>query len=408
MQTKLTFLNISLTTLVIGFLLAFTNCNKEPEDDTTLPSVDSNQLLSVGLTEAQCTGLVTYNGGSAITNRGFCWSTDPNPTIQDHKTNHGKGVSAFTSKLTGLTPHTTYYLRAYATNRKGTDYGKVHAFTTAFDVEYVAIPAGTFLMGSPVNEYGHEKIEGPQHEVTLSGFTMSKYEITNWQYAAFLNARGIGPDGLYPEGDFPDQVLNKQSEYIQFPTLSFEENQWICSGEYENFPVCFVTWEGAYEYAKYAGGRLPTEAEWEYACRATTTTLFNTGNCITNLEARFSTAQPPIGGCDYTVYYAPKSPKPVGSFAPNLFGLYDMHGNVEEWVSDWYGPYSIESQTNPTGPKVGTYPEGFPQVGPCGVVRGGGWYSDPLYLRSALRYPFPRKQGEWSTGFGFRIVKQSS
>jgi formylglycine-generating enzyme required for sulfatase activity len=407
MQTKLTFLNISLTTLVIGFLLAFTNCNKEPEDDTTLPSVDSNQLLSVGLTEAQCPGLVTYNGGSTITNRGICWSTEPNPTIQDHKTNHGKGVSAFTSKLTGLTPHTTYHLRAYATNSKGTGYGKVHAFTTAFDVEYVAIPAGTFLMGSPDNEYGHEKNEGPQHEVTLSGFTMSKYEITNWQYAAFLNARGIGADGLYPEGEFPHQILLSRSHVIGPFHLMYDGHKWISNGEYENFPVGIVTWYGAYEYAKYAGGRLPTEAEWEYACRATTTTLFNTGNCITDLDARFNTLQPPIGSCNYTVYFAPRSPKPVGSYAANLFGLYDMHGNVAEWVNDWYGLYRPEAQTNPTGPSFGSYPEVFPELGECGVMRGGDWSFIPIGLRSAYRFILPRYNHEWSVT-GFRIVKGPS
>jgi formylglycine-generating enzyme required for sulfatase activity len=146
-----------------ALLFVIIGCNKEPEDDTTLPSVNSPSSVSiVNATDAVCTGMVNFNGGSAVTDRGICWSTEPNPTIQDHKTNHGKGVSAFTSKLTGLTPHTTYYLRAYATNSKGTGYGKVHTFTTAFDVEYVAIPAGTFLMGSPDNEIGRRDDEGPQ------------------------------------------------------------------------------------------------------------------------------------------------------------------------------------------------------------------------------------------------------
>jgi formylglycine-generating enzyme required for sulfatase activity len=407
MKTKFSFLNFSLTTLVIGLLLAFTSCNKEADDDTTLPSVNSQKLLSVGLTEALCTGLVTYNGGSAITNRGICWSTKSNPTIQDHKTNHGKGVSAFTSKLTGLTPHTTYYLRAYATNSKGTGYGKVHAFTTAFDVEYVAIPAGTFLMGSPVNEYGRKDDEGPQHEVTLSGFTMSKYEITNWQYAAFLNARGIGADGFYPEGEFPHQILIVGYKYIKAFHLMHDGHKWISNGEFENFPVGLITWYGAYEYAKYAGGRLPTEAEWEYACRATTTTLFNTGNCITDLDARFDISYPPIGSCSYTNYTKPFSPKQVGSYAPNLFGLYDMHGNAWEWVSDWFGLYRPEPQKNPIGPSVGTCPEGNNEAGPCGLARGGDWNMPSRALRSAWRYPLPRNNFDYALA-GFRIVKQPS
>jgi formylglycine-generating enzyme required for sulfatase activity len=125
---------------------------------------------------------------------------------------------------------------------------------------------------------------------------MSKYEITNTQYAAFLNARGIGSNGLYAAGAYPTQALIYASSGSYDLGLHYSGSQWTPVAGYETSPVINVTWYGATEFATYAGGTLPTEAQWEYACRAGTTTPFSTGNYLTNLQANYNWANPYNGG----------------------------------------------------------------------------------------------------------------
>jgi formylglycine-generating enzyme required for sulfatase activity len=138
------------------------------------------------------------------------------------------------------------------------------------------------------------------------------------------------------------------------------------------------------------GYRLPTEAEWEYACRAETVAPFNTGDTITPDQANYDGNYPYNGNARGT--YREKT-MPVGSFAPNGWGLYDMHGNVEEWCWDWYGSYSKCSQTDPVGAVTGAYR----------VSRGGSWFIDGQSLRSAYRlYSAPSGRYYY---LGFRLVR---
>jgi len=247
-----------------------------------------------------------------------------------------------------------------------------------------AIPAGTFMMGSPTTEVDRYSDE-TQHTVTLTAFRMSKFEITNAQYAVFLNAKSIGSNGLYAAGACPTQTL------IYARTVHYSGSQWVPVVGYENAPVIEVTWYGATEYATYIGGTLPTDAQWEYACRAGTTTPFNTGNFLTNLQANYNWAYPYNGGANTVTTY-PDKPQTVGTYAPNAYGLYDMHGNVLEWCADWYGTYPTTAQTNPTGAATGSYR----------VIRGGTWFNAAQYCRSAYRrYDYPNT---WSDGIGFRVV----
>ncbi len=253
------------------------------------------------------------------------------------------------------------------------------------NLEMANIPAGTFTMGSPTSEANRE-INEVEHQVTLSTFRMCKYEITNAQYAAFLNAKSIGSDGLYTAGAYPTQALIGSSTGI----LHYSAGKWEPVSGYENHPVTHVTWYGATEFATYAGGSLPTEAQWEYACRGNTTTPFNTGACLSDAQANYRWAYP-YSNCTNTNTTYPNKTQAVGSYSANTFGLHDMHGNVWEWCSDLYGDYPTTPQTNPTGATTGLYH----------VIRGGCWGNYAFSCRSAKRSGYLL---EFSDVAGFRIV----
>jgi len=225
-------------------------------------------------------------------------------------------------------------------------------------IQWVQIPAGTFTMGSPSYETDRASNEGPQHSVSLSGFKMSKYEVTFAQYDAFCDATG----------------RTKPSD-----------EGWGRG----NRPVINVDWNDATAFAQWMGCRLPTEAEWEYACRAGTTSPFNTGSCLSSSEANYA-GNYPYSTCAIGTYLG--NSLPVGFYAPNAWGLYDMHGNVWEWCSDWYGGYSSGAQTNPEGPSSGSYR----------VLRGGSWFYHGRYCRSAGRNAI--EPSHRSHGIGFRLV----
>jgi len=254
----------------------------------------------------------------------------------------------------------------------------------------VNIPGGTFTMGSPTGEVNHETNE-VEHQVTLSAFRMSKYEITNAQYAAFLNAKSIGSTGLYAAGAYPTQALIYASSGNLDWGLHYTNSQWIPVAGCENKPIINVTWYGATEFATYAGGRLPTESEWEYACRANTTTPFNTGTCLSDAQANYYWAYP-YNTCANTNTTFPGTTQTMGTYTANAYGLHDMHGNVSEWCSDWYGTYPTTPQTNPTGATTGSNR----------VLRGGSWSDYAQYCRSAFRtYGTP---GYIISCIGFRVA----
>jgi formylglycine-generating enzyme required for sulfatase activity len=225
------------------------------------------------------------------------------------------------------------------------------------DIEFVEIPGGTFMMGSPVTEPGRKDDE-IQHQVALNAFKMSKYPVTFDQYDLFCEATG------------------------REKPFGFERGK---------MPVSQISWYDAKAFAEWMGCRLPTEAEFEYAARANTTTPFYTGDCIKSEKANFN-GNEPYANCEKSENR--KKPLPVGSFQPNAFGLYDMHGNIWECCGDWYGEYNVNEKINPKGPEIGTKK----------VDRGGGWYDPAWRCRSAYRAGGdpPENRG---TGISFRIVK---
>jgi len=261
------------------------------------------------------------------------WAQTQPTVIQDVKLNSGKTITIYSN---------------------GTWKNKVFKKPS---IAWVSIPAGTFTMGSPTSEVNRNDDE-TQHQVTLSAFKMSKYEITFEQYDAFCEATG----------------REKPSD-----------EGWGRG----NRPVINVSWDDANAFAEWMGCRLPTEAEWEYACRAGTTTPFNTGNNLTTAQANYN-GNNPYNNNAKGIYR--EKTLPVGSFAANAYGLFDMHGNVWEWCSDWYGDYSTSAQTNPKGPSSGWYR----------VSRGGSWDLSANRCRTADRNG--NTPGNRFNSLGFRLV----
>jgi formylglycine-generating enzyme required for sulfatase activity len=218
-------------------------------------------------------------------------------------------------------------------------------------------------MGSPTSEVDRGSDE-TQHQVTLSAFKMSKYEVTVGQYRLYSAATGVS----MPEA----------------PVWGWNDDD----------PMCMVTQYDASEFAKWMGCRLPTEAEWEYACRAGTKTRFWFGDLpdkedrdkymLFNQETPTADNYPEL----FSAILLTNSKNRQG----NAWGLVDMHGSMWEWCSDWYGDYSTSAQTNPKGATTGS----------DRVLRGGGWRYDAISCRSAFRYSgTPDYRGD---GMGFRLV----
>jgi formylglycine-generating enzyme required for sulfatase activity len=235
-------------------------------------------------------------------------------------------------------------------------------------LEMVAIPGGTFTMRSPAGE-GND-YEKPQHQVTVPPFFMGKYPITQAQWQAIAATAKIDID-------------------LETNPSNFTGNE---------LPVERVTWYQATEFCKRLSRetkqeyRLPSEAEWEYACRAGTTTPFYFGETITgklaNYDASNTYADEPKG--EYR-----KETTPVGQFPPNAFGLYDMHGNVWEWCADtWHDNYDGAPRDGSVWTKNGNDNRS--------PLRGGSWCNNPNFCRSAFRNNYVRRVD--SDFYGFRVV----
>ncbi len=229
-------------------------------------------------------------------------------------------------------------------------------------MRFVSIEPGIFTMGSPAGEAGRGGDETP-HPVTLTRrIFMGVHEVTETEWATIM-------------GNDPEQVTGCglcPVAHVDF----FEVSEFLTQLNARSTAMRF---------------RLPTEAEWEYACRAGTTTPFSTGARIEASDANYDTRYPYPGARAG----APRGRTVmVGSFPPNPWGLYDMHGNVWEWTNDWYGPYPPGPATDPAGPVSGTKR----------VIRGGSFHFDANSARCALRYTHaPQDEG---FSLGFRVVAE--
>jgi len=230
----------------------------------------------------------------------------------------------------------------------------------------VYINGGTFTMGSPANERGRSNNEGPQHQVIVSSFYMEKYPVTQEEYQ---DTMGTNPSSF------------------KGPELPVEQVSWFDAVQYCNkrslteglTPAYTVNGTNVSWDHSANGYRLPTEAEWEYACRAGTQTPYYSGTSVNDAGWHSGNSG--------------AKTHPVGEKEPNSWGLYDMHGNVLEWCWDWLGNYSADTQTDPQGAASGTNR----------VYRGGSWYFNALQTRSAFRFGnYPSLRIYF---VGFRIVR---
>ncbi len=248
--------------------------------------------------------------------------------------------------------------------------------------DMVLVRGGKFTMGSKDGEDD----EKPPHDVTVSDFYLGKYEVTNAQYAAFLNAYG---SDQVKTGEFEGQSMIYTHQW----GIQKNDDRWAPTSGYENQPVVPVTWYGASEYCNWLSvqtgqkWRLPTEAEWEYAA----------GGGVNN-RTRFAgtDVEKDLGAFAWYNNNSGNQTHAVGGKRPNTLGLYDMSGNVWEWCLDWYGgDYSQNSDLqNPKGPKIGTNR----------VLHGGSWYDDESSCRVSdrlMNYPGSRFDNN-----GFRIARE--
>jgi formylglycine-generating enzyme len=285
---------------------------------------------------------------------------------------------------------------------------KTLTLTLAKDVEMTLtlIPAGKFTMGSPLNETGRDDDEGPQKQVTLSKpFYMGRTHVTVDQFAAFVKASGYQTDAEKDGWSFVVEIKDGKFDVRRGHGASWRKPGMEQKGDH---PVVHISWNDAVAFcnwlSKQSGKvvRLPTEAEWEYACRAGTTTAHPWGDKPDDGKGWANAGDQSLRKAGHKAKITADSffswddgfvfTSPAGSFKTNGFGLHDMIGNAGQWCSDWYGPYGKATETDPTGPATGK----------LRMLRGGSWCSPPQFCRSAHRGG--TMPGLRFDSFGFRVA----
>lgn len=329
--------------------------------EVTVPVLSAVTMGTVSNTFAEVEATVTSLSNGTLVDAGFVYSLNPYPTLNDKLLSCGKNTS-LKSKIQGLQPEAKYYIRAYATNQKGTAYGEERSFITTKTIvnpyttitvetsygyvqfDMAKVDGGTFTMGAqsssasqPNYDKNADTDEKPTHTVTLSSFYIGKTEVTQQLWYVVM--------GSYP---------NISSTY----------------GRGDDYPVYNVTYSQCEQFIKKLNTltgktfRFPTEAEWEFAAR---------GGVNSN-EYKYSGSST-VGTVAWYGSNASNKTHPVAQKTANEINVFDMSGNVWEWCSDWYGNYTMSSQTNPTGATSG----------PGHVIRGGAYNDAPTECRVSVR-----------------------
>ncbi len=319
---------------------------------------------------------------------------NPKPTVNSGSATKPTGAKSTVAKTAVTKPSVTKNGRQVITNSIG--------------MKLVQLPAGEFQMGAPASDGGALPNEQPQHQVRITKpFAIGMHEVTIGQFKSFVEATGhqtdAEQDGMGAQGY---DVGSQQVIETWQPNFTWKSNGFPQS---DNHPVINVSWNDAKAFCAWLTGkegkkyRLPTEAEWEYACRAGTTTLYWTGDPIPSLEGAENLGDASLkqkwNKAEWVVSWDDGHPfsAPVGSFKPNPWGLYDMHGNVAERVEDRYAPnfYSHSPDTDPQGSSTGENR----------IVRAGSWYNDFWPLRSTFRLG-EHPPNERNAATGFRVVRE--
>lgn len=386
------YLRKSVRIIMLAMLLALPACSGELDDPTPtppdtsetpgtqekpdtpapeekqVPQVTTIEALNVTETSVELSGEVIADNGYRVIERGFVYSTSENPDIENaDRFESGRGLGSYSATVRGLQSNTTYHFKAYATNSQGTSYGEELTFTTVAEavknfninsavLTMVRVEGGTFQMGgSDENAQSYEK---PVHNVTLDDYYIGLCEVTDELWEAVVNGRVPSP--------IEDPVWYNNERFLPKTMISYDD----C--------LEFIRKLNEQTGQEFS---LPTEAQWEYAARG--------GKKSRGYTYSGSNDVSEVGWCYEN---AATQVAIVATKNSNELGLYDMTGNVNEWCSDWYGPYSSEDQTNPVGPDSGYYR----------VMRGGSVIN--FYDECRISHRFGGEPGSHLYFVGFRLA----
>ena len=272
------------------------------------------------------------------------------------------------------------------------------ALTNSLGMKFVFVDSGTFLRGSPANDHGGLPDETPQRVILSKDFYLQTTEVTVAQFRQFVAATGHKTEAETAGGCWINAAGGGWKKKKESTWKNPDSKEAAASQQSDKLPVTCVSWNDAQAFIAWLSKKegkvyaLPTEAEWEYSCRAGTTTPFAFGKCLSTDQANYGGLDQLFSACKSSFRLNRKKPILVASLTANPWGLFDMHGNVAEWCDDWYGPYASNPSTDPKGPSSGT----------DRVLRGCHWLNTMSECRSAKRASFPPNFA--SDVIGLRLV----
>ena len=376
--------------------LVITSC----KEDVTV-SLTTYSVYNVTNTSASVNGIVSIVGDD-IKESGFLFSAIPTLILKYTNCSRHESTGSLTdvrATFDGLSADSSYRYSLYVKTDDSIYYGSTYSFypgSVVIPTEF--INGGTYQMGGTAEQDTFAKDnEFPVHTVTVGSFLMGTTEVTNAQFLKFLISRKIGSGEI---GSSASGIARTFIKYDNLLGLKFNTTSaaWVIKQGFEDHPVVNVTWFGVNEFCRWAGGRLPTEAEWEWAARGGNegNQFLFSGSNLTNLS-------------DFAWYNAnvkdfrdgSKDTQPVGTKGKNGQNLFDMSGNVWEWVADWYNLYLPLDQINPKGMSDADAAESGLKDKVC---RGGGWADiDVDGLRVSKRGHI--KPDSMTGSCGFRFAK---